>query len=388
MASNLPDTCFAESRIAPEKPARVPLTDFLDHMLPASGKLAENDPDFRREFYKEMGTYGIMGMAVPRPYGSSFSLRQMTSVFEAVAKNSVGLAISLAAHTLCTYMIGRWGTEAQKKRWLPGLCRGEKLGAFCLTEPKAGSDAKSLVLKATPSPGGYTLRGTKTFVTNGIEASLYIVLARINRPDGGNKDSIGAFIVERPDSNMVVKPYRERRVGFASFPNAVICLTDYQAAKENLLGTEDGGWQQTSKALEVAKVNMGAIGVGLAEAAYRSAVAHARSRRQFGRRIADFQAIQFMIADMYTKIKAARLLVRDAAERIDSGCAGGYESAMAKCYATDTAMRVVTDAIQVLGGHGLLMYPLEKNLWEAKLLQILEGTNQIQRILIARSLLR
>ncbi|MCL6479281.1 MAG: acyl-CoA dehydrogenase family protein, partial [Peptococcaceae bacterium] len=199
MASNLPDTFFTESRIAPKKSTRVTLTDFLDHVLPESGKLAENDPGFRREFYKEMGNHGIMGMAGPRPYGSSFSLRQMATVFEAVAKSSVGLAISLAAHTLCVYMIGRWGTESQKKRWLPGLCRGEKLGAFCLTETKAGSDARSLILKAVPSPEGYTLKGTKTFVTNGNEASLYAVMARINRPDAENNGPIGVFIVDRAD---------------------------------------------------------------------------------------------------------------------------------------------------------------------------------------------
>lgn len=166
--------------------------------------------------------------------------------------------------------------EAQKRRWLADLCRGEKLGAFCLTEPRAGSDARSLSMRAAPAPGGYTLRGTKTFVTNGIEASAYI--------------------------------------------------------------------------LEIGKVNMGAIGVGLAEAAYRPAVAHAGIRRQFGRKIADFQAVQFMVADMYAGIRAARLLVQEAADLFDTGQAAGYESAMAKCYATDTAMRVVTEAAQVLGG--------------------------------------
>ncbi len=396
MASSLPEARMAEDKATSRKPARVPAkkeveylppAEFLARRLPEGCRLAEGDPGFRRQFYREMAACGIMGMAGPRPYGGSFSLRQMASVFEAVSVYSVGLAISLAAHTLCTYMIGRWGSETQKARWLPELCRAEKLGAFCLTEPKAGSDARSLALKAIPTPQGYLLEGTKTFVTNGLEASVYIVLARIGRPGGGKKDAIGAFIVEKPDPGVIVKPYRKRRVGFDGFPNAVVRLADYRATEENLLGTEDRGWNHTAKALEVAKVNMGAIGVGLAEGAYRAAVAHARKRVQFGRRIADFQAVQFMVADMHAKIRAARLLVQDAADLIDAGRAAGYESAMAKCFATDAAMQVVTDAVQVLGGHGLLAHPMEKNLWEAKLLQILEGTNQIQRMIVARSLL-
>lgn len=397
MGSSLPENSLPKGRTSSPKLARAlaeeasespSLTDFLTLKLPRVCSQAEEDPGFRRELYREMGACGIMGMAGPRPYGGFFSCRQMAWVFESVAKHSVGLAISLAAHTLGVHMIGRWGSEAQKRRWLPDLCRGEKLGAFCLTEPKAGSDARSLSMKAEPAPGGYTLRGTKTFVTNGLEASVYLVLVRVDRPEGGGKESFASFVVDRPHPNLVVKPYRKRKVGFASFHNAVVCLNGYSAGKENLLGPESGGWDQISKTLEIGKINMGAIGVGLAEGAYRSAVAHAGSRRQFGRRIADFQAIQFMVADMYARIRAARLLVQEAADLFDSGQAAGYESAMAKCYATDTAMRVVTDAAQVLGGHGLLTYPMERKLWEAKLLQILEGTNQIQRIIVARSLLR
>ncbi|MCL6611250.1 MAG: acyl-CoA dehydrogenase family protein [Peptococcaceae bacterium] len=396
MATSLPETRFSKGKPPSQKLSGAMAGKETDHPVPAgflSRKLpeicrrAEKDPDYRPEFYRELAAHGIMGMAGPRPYGSSFSSRQMAAVFEAVARNSVGLAISLAAHTLCTYMVGRWGTGAQKKRWLPGLCRAEKLGAFCLTEPKAGSDARSMAMKALRSPGGYVLDGTKTFVTNGIEASVYMVMAGISPPEGGKKEAMAAFVVERPYPGVVVKPYRGRKVAFASFPNAIVRFAGCRVTKENLLGPEGSGWFQTSKALEVAKVNMGAIGVGLAEAAYRSAVDHAVRRRQFGRRIADFQAIQFMVADMHARIRAARLLVQDAADRIDAGLAGGYESALAKCFATDAAMQVVTDAIQVLGGHGLLTYPLEKNLWEAKLLQILEGTNQIQRVIVARSLL-
>lgn len=365
------------------------MVNFLAQKLAGNCKRLENDPVFRREFYREMGACGIMGMAGPKPYGNSFSFRRMASIFEEVAKSSVGLAISLAAHTICVYMIGRWGSDAQKKRLLPALCRGEKLGAFCLTEPKTGSDAKNLGMRAVSLPQGYTLQGTKTFVTNGGEASVYIVLARVKCPDednpGGGK--ITAFIVEDTVANLVIEPYREQKVGFGSFPIALLCFKGSVVAKENRLGEEGEGFRLAMKTLEVGKVNMGAIGVGLAEAAYRSAVAYARRRKQFSRRIADFQAVQFMLVDMYTKIKAARLLVRDAAEQLDTGRAEGYESAMAKCYATDIAIQVVTDAAQVLGGAGLLVHSLKKNLWEAKLLQILEGTNQIQRMIIARHLL-
>ncbi len=398
MASSLPEKTRQSQGKAPsrllsratagketESPA---LADFLAGKLPAGCDQAEKDPGFRREFFREMAACGIMGMAAPRPYGSGFSSRQMVPVFEAVARHSVGLAISLAAHTLCSYMIGRWGSEAQKKRWLPELCRGEKLGAFLLTEPRAGSDARGLAMKAVRHPAGYILQGTKTFVTNGIEASVLMVMAGIVLPEGVKKGSIGAFIVDSSSPGVTVRPYRGRRVGFAGFPNGIVRFSGCRADGENLLGPEGGGWSCTSKSLEVAKVNMGAIAVGLAEAAYRSAVSHARNRKQFGRRIADFQAIQFMLADMCTRIKASRLLIHDAADLIDTGRAEGYESAMAKCYATDTAMKVVADAVQVLGGHGLLAHPMEKKLWEAKLLQILEGTNQIQRIIIARSLLQ
>lgn len=365
------------------------LFDFLSQRLPRDFRLVENDPDFRRDFYRAMGVCGIMGMAGPKPYGSAFSSRQMVSVFEQIAKNSVGLAISLAAHTLCVFIVGRWGTEAQKKRWLSGLCRGEKLGAFCLTEAKTGSDAKSLRMKAIPLAGGYLLKGTKTLVTNGGEASAHIILARVTQPDEEKEGSEGitAFVVDASMPNMTIKPYRERKVGFGAFPIAALGFKECPVTEEHRLGKEGDGLRQAMKALEVGKVNMGAIAIGLAESAYQAAVAHARRRKQFGRQIADFQAVQFLLVDMYAKIKTARLLVEDAAETLDSGKASGYESALAKCYATDMAMQVVTDSAQVLGGAGLLVHPLERNLWEAKLLQILEGTNQIQRLIVARALL-
>lgn len=363
------------------------LIAFLDRKLTKHCRRIEEDAGFRSDFYREIGTYGIMGMSAPKPFGSSFLWQQMATVFELVANRSVGLAISLAAHTICVYMIGRWGSEAQQKLWLPALCRGEKLGAFCLTEPQAGSDAKSLAMKADQSSEGYLLQGTKTFVTNGGEASVYIVLARINRLDKGNPGGITTFIVPDGILGLVVKPYRKRKVGFGSFPLAALCFSGCLVAGENRLGAEGEGLRLALQTLDAGKINLGAIAVGLAGSAYRSAVAHARRRKQFGRQIADFQAVQFMLVDMHTKITAARMLVRDAAEQLDSGRTNGYETAMAKCYATDIAIQVVTDAAQILGGAGLMVYPLEKNIWEAKLLQILEGTNQIQRLIIARHLL-
>lgn len=365
------------------------LFEFLSQRLPRESRFVENDPGYRQEFFRVMGVYGIMGMAGPKPYGGAFSSRQMAPVFEAVAKSSVGLAISLAAHTLCVYIVGQWGTEAQKKHWLPTLCRGERLGAFCLTESKTGSDAKSLRMKAIPVSKGYLLRGTKTLVTNGGEASAHIVLARVAQAEEEKEgpEGVTAFVVDACLPNMTIKPYRERKVGFGAFPIAALCFRESPVTAEYRIGGEGEGLRLAMRTLEVGKVNMGAIAVGLADSAYRAAFAHARRRKQFGRPIADFQAIQFMLVDMYARIKTARLLVEDAAGRLDTGKAVGYESALAKLYATDMAMQVVTDAAQVLGGAGLLIHPLEKNLWEAKLLQILEGTNQIQRLIVARALL-
>lgn len=361
--------------------------DFVTQQLPPNRNAIEKDTGFRQQLYPRLGDCGIMGMAGPKPYGSAFSAQQMAVIFEEIAKVSVGLAISLAAHSICVYMIGCWGDETQKKRWLPELCRGERIGTFSLTEPRAGSDAKALMTKAIRGQDGYTLRGCKTFVTNGSENTVNIVLARVSEP-GHRKGSVSAFIVAGDELGMKVKPYVDKKVGFGSFPLAFIVFSACLVPEDHRLGSEGKGLSMAMKALEFAKINLAAIAVGLATDAYQAAVTYAKKRKQFDRRIADFQAIQFMLADMHMAIKTARLLVRYTAEQRDNYCHESHESALAKCYATDVAMQVVTDSSQILGGAGLLAYPLEKKLWEAKLLQIVEGTNQIQRMIVASAILK
>jgi alkylation response protein AidB-like acyl-CoA dehydrogenase len=286
---------------------------------------------------------------------------------------------------MVTGSLARFGNMAQRKRWVPRLAAGELLGAFSLSEAASGSDAAGLQCGAERNGDIYILNGTKMWVTNGGEADLYLVMAR-TKP-GKGAASISCFVVEKGTPGFSFGK-TERKMGLHSSPTRELIFEQCAIPLDNRIGEEGQGFKIALSSLDGGRINIGAIATGVAQAAFEIARDYARERQQFGKAIAAFQGIQFMLADMVTKIEAARLLVYEAAYKLDESQNAGMYASMAKCFATDMAMEVTTNAVQVLGGAGYVRdYPLERYMRDVKVAQIFEGTNQIQRVVIARALL-
>jgi len=341
---------------------------------------------FPREIYHQMAQLGLMGMTTPEEYGGS-QLSRLTAamIYEEIAKGEMATAVGLSVHNMITGSIARFGKQEQRQRWVRALASGELLGAFSLSEAASGSDAASLQCRAERRDSYYILNGTKMWVTNGGEADIYLLMARTS----GGKGSVGitCFVVEK-DTPGFSFGKTERKMGLHSSPTRELIFSDCKVPVANRLGEEGQGFKIALSSLDGGRINIGAIAVGVAQAAFEIARNYAREREQFGHPIGAFQAIQFMLADMAMKTEAARLLVYEAAYKLDNGQSPGMYAAMAKCFATDTAMEVTTNAVQVLGGAGYVRdYPVERYMRDVKVAQIFEGTNQIQRVVIARALL-
>ncbi|MGH8891341.1 MAG: acyl-CoA dehydrogenase family protein, partial [Acidothermaceae bacterium] len=281
------------------------------------------------------------------------------------------------------FALARYGNDEQRERWLPGMLGGELLGAYCLSEPDSGSDAAALRTRANPADNGFVLDGTKAWITHAGEADFYTVMARTS--DDGSR-GISCFLVPA-DAGGVVAAARERKMGLKGSPTAQLHLTDVRIDSNRLIGELGQGFPIALSALDTGRLGIAACAVGLAQAALDVAVEYAGQRRQFGRAIGEFEGLAFMLADMATGVAAARALYLAAARRLDRDQPVTKEAAMAKLFCTDVAMRVTTDAVQVLGGYGYVEdYPVERYLREAKALQIVEGTNQVQRLVISRQL--
>jgi alkylation response protein AidB-like acyl-CoA dehydrogenase len=288
-------------------------------------------------------------------------------------------------HTLACYPVFGHGTDAQRKRHLPDLVGGELLGAYCLSEAQSGSDAGSLQTRAIPADGGYLIRGTKAWTTHGGRADFYNVFARTGGP---GPSGISCLLVDADTPGMLPQQ-PERTMGLRSSVVAQIVFDDAAIPADRLIGEEGTGFKIAMSALDSGRLGIAACAVGLAQAALDYAVAYAKEREQFGTRIIDFHGLGFMLADMATQVAAARALYLAGARLRDAGRPYSAEAAKAKLFATDMAMRVTTDAVQVLGGAGYVSdHPVERYMREAKVLQIFEGTNQVQRVVIARSLAR
>jgi alkylation response protein AidB-like acyl-CoA dehydrogenase len=287
-------------------------------------------------------------------------------------------------HHLSAFGIHRFGSDDLKDRYLPRMLSGEWLGAYALSEASSGSDAASLRTRAEPAQdGGWLLTGTKRFITHAGDAQIYVVMAR-SRGEGPR--GISAFVVEKGWPGFGFGKL-EAKMGLASSPMRELVFDGCAVPAANLVGEEGQGFTVALAALEGGRLGIAACSVGLAQAALDAAVAFASSREQFGTAIAEFEGIQFLLADMATQIEAARRLYREAARLLDAGGDAGRATSMAKLFASDVAMRVTTDAVQVHGGYGYMReYPVERYLREAKALQIVEGTNQVQRMLIGRDL--
>lgn len=359
--------------------------DFSFKELSPNAREWEETHTFSRKVFDKMGELDFTGLYVPEEYGGT-DVGRLTAVlvFEELAKGCFATAVYLSVHNMVANLIYRYGNEDQRERFAKPLALGEKLGAYSLTEGDAGSDAAALSARAEKVDGGYKLNGTKLYVTSGGVADIYAVMMRTDETQ--KQRGISAVIVEKGTPGLTFGPH-ESKMGLNASPTTELIFNDCFIPDANLLGEEGRGFNFALTALNGGRVNIGASAVGLAQQAFDYALSYAHKRQQFGRAIVSFQALQFLFADMATEIEAARLMIYRAASLMDRGEPAVQEAAMAKLLATDTAMRVTTDAVQVLGGYGYMKsYPVEMYMRFAKIGQIFEGTNQIQRVVIGREL--
>ena len=356
-------------------------------ILPVRAKL-DHDEIFPREVMKTLGEAGLMGVFVPEGYGGlGGSVMDLCLVTEELSRACLGVSTTYGAVALGTLPILIAGDDAMKARVLPKVARGEWLGAFCLTEAEAGSDAFSMRTRAVRDGSDYVLNGTKQWITNGGEADFYAVIA-LTDPSRGARGA-SAFLVEK-DAPGLSFGKREDKLGIRASSTREVILDNVRVPASDRIGREGVGFLVTMRTLERARVAVGAQGVGVAAGALEAAIAYASERKQFGKPIAAFQAIGHMLADMAMRVETARALLYAVARTIDGGSDDfAMESSMAKVIGSDVAMSVALDAVQVFGGYGYMRdYPVEKMLRDAKILQIYEGTNQIQRNEIAQALIK
>ncbi|MCJ7441450.1 MAG: acyl-CoA dehydrogenase family protein [Thermoanaerobaculaceae bacterium] len=342
---------------------------------------------FPREVFRKLGELGFLGVLVPEEYGGAgLTYKDYVVIVEELGAVEGGVALSVAAHnSLCTNHIFVYGSEAQKKRWLPPLAAGEILGAWALTEPEAGSDAGGTKTFAARERDGWVLRGTKNFTTHASVGGVAVVMARTT--PGADHQGISAFIVPL-DAPGVVVGKKEDKLGMRISDTASLILEDCRLPGDALLGREGEGFAQAMEVLDGGRISIAALGVGIAQGALDAAIAYAKERRQFNRPIAAFQAIKLKLADMATGVAAARLLTERAAEAKDAGEKVTLIASQAKLFASETAVRVCEEAVQIHGGYGYIKdYPVEKFWRDSKLCTIGEGTSEIQRLVIARELL-
>lgn len=374
---------LSEDQLALQKMAR----QFAEKEIKPVAAQYDETEEFPWEVVRKAHEVGLMNLEIPEEYGGQ-ELDHLSAcmVAEEMSAGCAGISNAISANSLATLPILIAGTHEQKIKFLKPLCAEPKLAAFGLTEPLAGSDVASLRTNARREGDFYVLNGSKCFITNGGVASLYTIFATL---DSSKKTKgICAFIVPRDTPGLSIGK-RELKMGIRSSNVAEVILEDVRIPKENLLGQEGDGFKIAMQTLDVSRPGVGAAAVGIARAALEYAAAYSKERVTFGKPIASNQGIQFMLADMATAVDAARLLVHRSAWMLDNGQFPTKEGAMAKMYAGDVAMKVTTDAVQIFGGYGFMReYPVEKLMRDAKIYQIFEGTNQIQRMVISREVLR
>lgn len=360
--------------------------DFAREVIaPRAADIDETD-QFPRELITEMGKLGIMGLPIPEEWGGvGADFPSYIAAIEHISYASAAVGVILAVHTsVGTFPILYFGTDEQKRKYLPKLARGESIGAFALTEPGAGTDAASIRTRAVRKGDAYVLNGSKIFITNGGEAGVYCVFA-VTDPAKGAR-GISAFLVEPGMPGFRVGK-KEKKMGLNGSNTCELLFEDAVVPVENRLGEEGQGFSIAMRLLDGGRIGIAAQALGIARAAFDAANRHVRTRRQFGQELAGFQGVQFMLADMATKIEASHWLIYHAAALKDKGRKCTREASMAKLFATDSAMQVTTDAVQLFGGYGYIKeYPVERYMRDAKITQIYEGSNQIQRVVIARQL--
>jgi hypothetical protein len=366
---------------------RKTVREFAERELAPHSREWDEKQGFPRDVFFRLGGLGVAGCCWPEEYGGSgLSTLDWAVVMEELARVDAGVALSLAAHhSLCSAHVHLAGSEEQKRRFLPPLARGEKVGCWGLTEPGSGSDAGGMRTTAVRDGKHWVLNGSKNFITNGGIADTAVVVAVTDRAAG--KKGISAIVVERGTPGFR-SGKKEDKLGVRSSDTSELAFEDCRVPAENLLGREGMGFVDTLKILDKGRVGIAAFSVGIAQAALEASMRYALERKQFGHPIADFQAIQFKVAEMATKTEAARLLTWRAASLADAERTHTAESAMAKLFASESSVDVALEAIQIHGGYGYLKdYPVERYLRDAKIGTIGEGTSEVQRLVIARQLL-
>jgi butyryl-CoA dehydrogenase len=360
-----------------------------EKVVPVRAELDEKE-EFPWEIMKVLAQSDLFGLFIPEEYGGlGKGCLELCIAVEEISRACVGVSTTYAANALGTYPILLFGTDEQKKKFLPDIASGKRLVAFGLTEANAGSDAGGIQTTAKLEGNEYVLNGTKQWITNGGEAEIYTIIAITDKSKGPRGAS--AFVVEKGTPGFTFGK-KENKMGIRASSTRELIFDNCRIPKENILGREGMGFIVAMKTLDSSRTGVGAQGLGVAQGAFEEAVKFARQRHQFGHPIISFQAVQHILADMAIQIEAARSLVYSVARYIDSNSSAkdiSKASAMAKTFATDVGMKVTTDAVQVMGGSGYMReYPVEKMMRDAKILQIYEGTNQIQRNVIGQEIIK
>lgn len=362
--------------------------ELADEELAPRAAAYDANAEFPWDNVRRIAELGLFGLTIDEKYGGSGGTnRQLAIVVEEIARGCAATSVIYIAHlSLCTQFIHMFGTEEQKQQFIPSLAKGEKMGAFALTEPGSGSDSGAMRTTSTKSNGQYKLNGSKLFITNATEADTFVVMASHDR--SLRTHGIDAFIVERDSEGFSVNP-QGGKMGMRASTTSELVFEDCPVPEENRLGDEGEGFRETMAVLNASRIGIAAQCVGIAQAAYEAAVSYAKQREAFGQHLADFQGIQWMIAEMATNVEAARLLVHHAATLIDNGLPFVTEASMAKLFASRIAVDSADKAVQIHGGAGYFApMPVERYFRDAKVTEIYEGTSEIQRLIIARNILQ
>jgi alkylation response protein AidB-like acyl-CoA dehydrogenase len=376
------------SGLTEEAQALLDLTrDIADAELRPAADKAEKTATFPRQAFRTLGQAGLLSLPYPEKFGGGGQPYEVyLRVIEELASAWLTVGLGVSVHTLACYPLATAGTEEQQERWLPAALGGDLLGAYCLSEPHCGSDAAALRTRADAVDGGYRVDGVKAWISHAGQADFYALFARTSgEAEGpGRSRGISCFHVPASTEGVSAAP-AEHKMGMRASTTAQMLFTGARLGRDHLVGAEGQGFPIALSALDSGRLGIAACSTGVARAALETAANYATERRQFGKPIGEFQGVSFMLADMATAVAASRSLYLEAARRKDAGLDFSAQAAMAKLFASDTAMRVATDAVQVLGGYGYVEdFPAERLMREAKVLQIVEGTNQIQRMVIGR----
>jgi alkylation response protein AidB-like acyl-CoA dehydrogenase len=363
--------------------------DFMNREAVQQAAEHDENDSYPTDLVDQMAEMGLFGMIVPEEYGGlGLDVVTFSMVFEEISKGWMSLTGPIGSHSMLVFAIAKYGTEDQKKRWLPDLATGKKRGGLALTEPGGGTDVASMLTRAVKDGEEYVINGNKQFITNGRNGDVFFLLAKTDMNTDPAYKGITGFIAEKGTGFTAGKDFK--KLGYRGIDTSELVFDDYRISADEVIGIQEGqGFYQAMDALETGRINVASRAIGVAQGAFEAAIKYAQSRETFGRPISSRQTIQNMLADMATKIHAARLMTRHAAEKKQRGERVDEEAGMAKLYASEICAEVTMDAMRIHGGVGYVKdLPIERYYRDAPLMIIGEGTNEIQRLIIAKNLLK